>query len=777
MKRPSKRRLVAWVVFLTIAAYALNVARSLDDRREPASLGLTMQISKLRVEPGELPVVTVTVQNDGGSPGRIPEPFLRYASVRIQHFPEQEFKTCTPKGVAWLGTSRAIAAGGKVVYEVPGRLLSSCGVGAGTGDYQVLVSYSMPPDARAADGPSFWERRYWQGQLAEAKMFHVVTPEEQHVAELRRRRGPASGVCARLDPSTAAARAFWVQEGNRQMPCPLSPELDPVVRAVVLMDTAARASAPDYLRPHFHSLVGLLRAPEPGNRYWGVYLLDQLGGEDADRAMLDLLQRESDIQVVEAILQDLVQRKRPEIVPVLVGLLDCQVESIQRQAWQWAASVPDGRIADEMAALWEIAPAHRAETLAMLGRLRDRRGFSLALEALQLGPAVETIRATGTPSDLPQVVAAYREHKLDPRYRLELITLMLEWSNGGPDAMILAAEAFEQADDSIKPDLATWILKAQLDPSKPPPFDYDRFQRSDDCMRIDDWYQGQAPFARREVDRLLNPANGRYFRAAGFGARNEVMGPFDVVSRTSPPAERAALWRKVAALFDGAPTQSAAGNAMLQVHRPLMFALISLASASLPEDPAEALRLLDEVEAICAQAPRLEYEIRNVARGVRERAVRLQGADTSAPLARLPGRFGLSGGYGGADLTLEGEGQYRLVTHGDVPPRCPGENESTGKYHIERGWVVLQRDRPSGYLDVAEAYLPVTWGGVTYLVQYPEDFCRNLVDLRRRAEQMAAQPGTGKPCSLRDMYIGAYREIDPVLESEECFPPGPAICK
>lgn len=776
MTRAAKLRLVAWPAVAIAALMALRWARSLGEDHAPARLSMQMKFSERLLEPGHLPAATVIVGNYGGLPGRIPEPFLRHAVVHVGH-DHDGMKVCSPKGVALWGTSTRVPPGGEVVYQIPRRMLSACVAGSGSGDYAVWVSYNMPPDPRRGDRPSLWERRYWQGQLAETSIFHVKTPEELHVEDVRRRRGPPTGLCAHLDHAVKRDQSIWVQEGDRRMPGPLTPALDPIAREVVLMDTTARErKAPELLRPQLRALVALLQEPHVGKRYWGVYLLGRLGGDEAARPLLDLLEREREVVVIEPLMQELVTMRSTEIVPAIISLLDCQIAPLQEFAWNWATSMPDERVADAMVDLWETGDrGQKSRTLAVLSRLKDRRGFTLALQDLKLGGAA-TIRATGSAADVGQVMEAFRRQTMDPWPRVEMIGLILEWSKGAPEAMKLAAQVFDQADESAKGEIATTILKAQLKPDKPPPLDSRRLYER--CFDLDGWYGEQAPFARREVDRLLAPENRRYFQEAGFGRRNEVSGPFDVLSRVSAPAERVELWRKVLALFEGASPKSLAEMAQRHVHRQLALALLSLTSAKLPADPSAALRLLDEVAAICAQEPNLATELDKVLDGVRDRALRLQGADTSSPLPRLPGHFRLSTGMGGGDLVLEDGGRYRLTSYSDVHTGCPENNVTTGAYVVERGWVVLIPDRQRGYLDVAQSYLPVTWGGAVYLVQYPEDFCRAIEDVRVRAgkiteAQLAAVPDT---CEVLRAYIGAYRETEPTSKPDECIPPPPSIC-
>ncbi len=300
-----------------------------------------------------------------------------------------------------------------------------------------------------------------------------------------------------------------------------------------------------------------------------------------------------------------------------------------------------------------------------------------------------------------------------------------------------------------KIDLAKSILTSQLEPDKPEYLDRDN-QR---CITREEILAKRLPYIAKEINRLLQPENARYFELVSIGDISPVMFSFNEWgSSLKNPKDRIEFWNRVLSLL---PQKS---KDLRRVPlRQLVYAHASYGGQLILTDRQAAkqeIKLAESLSADVQMAAEFSRILENLKHWIERKP--------EPPLINssdLIGKYS-AGGLGSYTLILKEGNKYNFTAHGDLIRMCPIQ-PIQGEYLIQGRYLILiPGPHLSDYgLDPPVVMAPVIWDKNVFLLSDTSstdeivEFC-NIVNSRKD--------------SLKSMELWSYHKTrDPMKIDDE----------
>lgn len=406
------------------------------------------------------------------------------------------------------------------------------------------------------------------------------------------------------------------------------------------------------------------------------------------------VKQEKDPIVVEALLKSVRHKDMLSFVRQLLGCT--RQESLQRVAFDFAALHPDASFLPELIKIastktgW-VYQRQIVEIAVVFHLSRDDQPRADALRLLNL---------MGTSRLLRTLVSLYRDPPENGRKSQMFLLAISEF--GGPKMIPFFRKMFRNETDAQRRRLiAQAFWAAQIDPQT---------YRSGNSPSLNMNQAARLRIVRREVERILDPANREFFKA---GEPDQVvLGPLMQSSNSLNGQSRVRFWTRVVRAFSTIPESRIYSSA----DQELVKAMAGIAAQQMITNRKAAL---EQIEKAISFAAKISWNsgLPRVFEQIHQWLLTLP--DGSVSFDRIAGTYHSGNGYESNELIIQKDGTYKHHVEGDVITDFSGKKTyATGKI-IPVGAAILMQPGPSlrRYgIDGPDALVPIYWGSAVFLL-------------------------------------------------------------
>lgn len=296
---------------------------------------------------------------------------------------------------------------------------------------------------------------------------------------------------------------------------------------------------------------------------------------------------------------------------------------------------------------------------------------------------------------------------VDPSTRSEKLEADISGFNTITSSSGILKKEFQESERRMRY-LAKSILTSQLEPGKPEYLDRDN-QR---CITREEILGKRMPYIAKEINRLLQPDNARYFELVSIGDISPVMFSFNEWgSSLKYPKDRIQFWNRVLSLL---PETSK--DLRREPLRQLVYAHASYGGQLMLSDRQAAKSEINLAESLIKNVV-MDSEFPGILENFK-RWIERKPEPPAIKSSDLIGEY--SGGLFGSSYTLklrEGN-KYDFVAHGDVLTLCPVQPKQ-GEFVIQGRYLILMPGPHILYyygFEAPEVMVPIIWGTNVFLI-------------------------------------------------------------